>query len=740
MSSPPARATPASENAASAAPFDSSEEFCRLASAWAAHLAKREILRSVALGFRPEGDGSNLLDRAVDSLDAEAAGAPPAPDERLAAAGAEAVRAARTLQARLAATRIARPDAPLPFIRMCGEFELDSTESSLLLLVITVATEPRVARLVEALHGVASHGRCNAGVALRLLTPAAQSGNLPWHLLAPDGRLRAHGLVTVEEGAAAPPLPARDLAVPDSVAAYATRGQAWLDDAIAPFSRLVTPERGWDELRFPAEPKRLLRRRLALATGRGNAPVQLLLRGSVGSGRKAATLAICRELGRRLLVLDVERLPASEEGTVLALRAAIRDARLAGAQLYLENAEALRRDPGVPVARLRATAALLQHAGGLVFLATERADRIDVEDALAPTSVEVPELTGAERRLLWRAALPRAIDPDGKLADRLVASFPVNPGDIARAQPDIHALAAASAGVVDGHEVVRLVLERSRHNLRAVAAPVPTPYDLDDIVLPDDVRAQCLQLLALVDRFSILHDDWGLGRRVLTHRGVSALFAGPPGTGKTMMAGILGRRLGLDVFRIDVSQVISRWVGETEKNLARLFAEAARTRAVLVFDEADALFSRRTDVKQAVDRYANVQVNYLLQKMESFEGIMVLTTNLEKQLDEAFRRRIQFRVVFPEPGPRERERIWRLTLPPEVELDGVDLPALAERYALSGGAIRNAAVRACLFALERQGGRRVVTTADLTQAILDEVGRDLRRSHGRGGSGTSGLY
>jgi SpoVK/Ycf46/Vps4 family AAA+-type ATPase len=317
----------------------------------------------------------------------------------------------------------------------------------------------------------------------------------------------------------------------------------------------------------------------------------------------------------------------------------------------------------------------------------------------------------------------------------------VNPGDIARVRGEIAALAAAGGGLLDESELTRVVLEQSRHNLRAIAAEVKTPFTLDDIVVADEVRAQCLQLVALVERWGTLRDEWGLGRRVLTHRGISALFSGPPGTGKTMMAAILGRRLGLDVFRIDVAQIMSKWVGETEKNLARLFGEAARTRAVLVFDEADALFSRRVDVRQSVDRYSNAQVNYLLQRMESFEGILILTTNLERAVDEAFLRRIQFRVQFREPGAAEREQIWKKILPPEVALDGVDLRALAEDFPMTGGAIRNAAVRACLIAMTRGDDRKALTQAELARAIVDELGRDPRKKDDpRAGSRHTLLY
>ncbi len=214
---------------------------------------------------------------------------------------------------------------------------------------------------------------------------------------------------------------------------------------------------------------------------------------------------------------------------------------------------------------------------------------------------------------------------------------------------------------------------------------------------------------------------------MLTNRGVSALFSGPPGTGKTMIAGILGNLLGVDVFRIDLSRIVSKWIGETEKNLSRLFDEAARTRAVLVFDEADSLFAKRTEVKSSNDRHANQEINHLLQRMESFEGVIILTTNMEKSIDEAFVRRLTFKIRFPAPEQEEREELWRRMLPPEMAFAAdVDLPDVARRFSVTGGFIRNAVIRASLIALHDGAGRPVLQRAHLVQAVqeeLEEAGR-----------------
>jgi SpoVK/Ycf46/Vps4 family AAA+-type ATPase len=204
----------------------------------------------------------------------------------------------------------------------------------------------------------------------------------------------------------------------------------------------------------------------------------------------------------------------------------------------------------------------------------------------------------------------------------------------------------------------------------------------------------------------VLLEDWGFAAELPYGRGVSAILAGPPGTGKTMVAQLLAHELGYDLYRIDLSQVVNKYIGETEKNLSRIFDEAETSHAILFFDEADSLFAKRTSVTSANDRYANLEVNYLLQRMEGHEGIVVMTTNSENSIDRAFLRRIRFRVRFPAPTQADRERLWRGMVPKEVVLGAdVDFSVLAERFPMPGGNIMNALVRAATSATA--GGQKV---------------------------------
>ncbi|MBA3817716.1 MAG: ATP-binding protein [Deltaproteobacteria bacterium] len=223
----------------------------------------------------------------------------------------------------------------------------------------------------------------------------------------------------------------------------------------------------------------------------------------------------------------------------------------------------------------------------------------------------------------------------------------------------------------------------------------------DDLVLPSYQLEAIVELRARIRGRAHVYEHWGFGDKVGRGLGVSALFSGPPGTGKTMVASLLASELGLELYQVDLGKVVSKYIGETEKNLASLFDAAEASCALLLFDEADSLFGKRTDVKSSNDRYANLETNYLLQRLESFSGVCLLTTNHESAIDEAFMRRLSMHLRFDMPDIEERERLWITMMPSSAPLDdGIDFNQLATRYVMSGGYIRNAALRAAFIAYE----------------------------------------
>jgi SpoVK/Ycf46/Vps4 family AAA+-type ATPase len=282
---------------------------------------------------------------------------------------------------------------------------------------------------------------------------------------------------------------------------------------------------------------------------------------------------------------------------------------------------------------------------------------------------------------------------------------------------------APHVALSDLTESARLMLQ---HRLGTVARRVTPGFDWDDLVLPDDTLDGIRELLAFAKHRGVLLDEWGFERKLPYGRGVSAVMAGPPGTGKTMVAQLLARELGYELYVIELAQVVNKYIGETEKNLARVFDEAEHSHAILFFDEADALFAKRTEVKSSNDRYANLEVNYLLQRMESYNGVTLLATNLEQGLDEAFKRRVRFSIQFEMPEPPVRARLWRSMFPPEAPLaPNIDWDRLGERWEMAGGHIKKAALRAAARALAR-GRDAVISGADLEAAAQFEY-REMGR-------------
>jgi SpoVK/Ycf46/Vps4 family AAA+-type ATPase len=239
----------------------------------------------------------------------------------------------------------------------------------------------------------------------------------------------------------------------------------------------------------------------------------------------------------------------------------------------------------------------------------------------------------------------------------------------------------------------------SNRKLEALSQKITPNYRWEDIVLPENRLRLLLEISNQAKFRSLVYETWGFDRKLSLGKGLNVLFAGPSGTGKTMAAEIMARELQLDLYKIDLSTVISKYIGETEKKLARIFAEAETSNAILFFDEADALFGKRSEVRDSHDRYANIEISYLLQKMEEYEGIAILATNLRKNMDDAFTRRIAFTVQFPFPEEESRLSIWQKIWPPQTPLaQDLDLDFMARQFRLAGGNIKNIALSAAFLA------------------------------------------
>jgi SpoVK/Ycf46/Vps4 family AAA+-type ATPase len=353
---------------------------------------------------------------------------------------------------------------------------------------------------------------------------------------------------------------------------------------------------------------------------------------------------------------------------------------------------------------------------------------VDVLDASAafPTRgaivLRTPTPTHAQRVAHWSAAL--AATPLQAQADvpGIATRFKLSFGRIEQAARSAERMAHLRGDEEGAAVTMRDLLDacrlHSNQKLSSLARKTSAHYRWNDIVLPDDRVAQLREICNHVKYRDRVYGDWGFGRKLALGKGLAVLFSGPSGTGKTMAAGIIAGELGLDLYKIDLSTVISKYIGETEKNLSRIFDEAETSNAILFFDEADALFGKRSEVRDSHDRYANIEVGYLLQRMEEYEGIAILATNFRKNMDDAFVRRLHFTVEFPFPDRDDRHRIWQGIWPQDTPRDGdLDLALLAQRYEMTGGNIKNVALAAAFLAAD---GDQVVRMRHVVQATLRE--------------------
>ncbi|MET9611355.1 ATP-binding protein [Kitasatospora indigofera] len=609
--------------------------------------------------------------------------------------------------------------AVLPLRTLTRSFELSSMDVELLLIALLPDADARFEQLYGYLNDDVTRRRAGAALAFELLgVPPLDAAARA--RLAPRSPLLAGGLLLVEDGER--PFLGRSLRVPDRVTAHLLG-----DDATDPALRGLLRPVHTSEVAGAGQ--------LAAALAAG---VRLAhLRERPGGSASALAVAALAGAGRPALCLDLAAL-AAEPHPEAVLPVLAREVRLLGGGLVAGPVEALEgAGRPEPVRLLRELARL---PVPVLLTGTGAWDPLRADDS--PLLMTAGQFSPVERAELFRAALDGApVDPELDLAHAL-APYLLTPDQVRRAAAAARRQAllddgAATSGTDGGatggaggpgpdspggapvalRHLRAGVRSQNAAGLERLARRVEPAVGWADLVLPEATGRE-LGELALRAR----HRDQVLGRWRMRPgggrgRGVMALFAGDSGTGKTMSAEVVAADLGLDLYVVDLSTVVDKFVGETEKNLERIFTEAAGVNGILLFDEADAIFGKRSEVKDAHDRYANMESAYLLQRMESFDGIAILTTNLRANLDEAFTRRLDVIVDFPVPDAEHRRALWDRTLGPEVpRADDLDL-AFCARFELAGGSIRACAVTAAYLAAE---AGRPVSMADLMAAVRRE--------------------
>jgi len=577
---------------------------------------------------------------------------------------------------------------PVRLRTLARAFGLDAFDIELLLVALAPDLDPRFERLYGYLHDDVTRRRASIGLALELC--GAATGGPARLRFAPHAPLVAGSLLLVED--ADRPFLTRSLRVPDRVIAHLV-GDDTAEPAVAD---LLTDAVGDDTGASGA-----LMRAVELGV-----PLVYLRERLGTSGRCYAAAALGRA-GRRALPVDLARLAPGDD-LVALVGALTREARLRRCCLVAGPVDVLaERGPG-------AVRAFADHAAPLVLVGARCWDPRWSERV--PLVLEPPMPTLDQRERMWREALAHDVASDLDPAGTML-QFRLAPDQVVRAARAARQQAATAGRAVTTGDLHAGARAQNAAGLERLARRIEPRVGWDDLVLPPAVLRQLRNLTARARHRDRVLDEWGMGRSS-KGRGITALFAGESGTGKTISAEVVAHDLGLSLYVIDLATVVDKYVGETEKNLDRIFDEADRVNGVLLFDEADAIFGKRSEVRDAHDRYANVEVAYLLQRMELFGGLAVLTTNLRANVDEAFTRRLDLVVDFPMPEVADRRRLWAQHLGNGVpRADDVDLDFLADAFKLAGGHVRNIALAAAFFAAD---AARPLSMADLIRATESE--------------------
>ncbi|MBG0856534.1 ATP-binding protein [Streptomyces spinoverrucosus] len=568
---------------------------------------------------------------------------------------------------------VRQPTAPLDALVTC--FGLTPFERDLVLLAAAQELEPTTAARCAAASGDPERAYPTFSLALAALAEPH------WSALTPVAPLRRWRIVELDDDTR---LTTSRLRLDERILHFLL-GSPYLDARLhGRLRRAPVPDRLPPSYDLAAN-------RVAAGWTTSPAPdVPPLVEVTGGDARSRADIAAAAasRCGLGLYATSAEDLPTDPAGRDRLARLWQREAILLPAALLVEVGE-LDRD------QRAATEAFLAGAAVPVVVSSEDPLRSDRPHG---ARVTVPRLDDDEQLALWTEAF-EDVDLDERELRSLVAQFQLPPHVVRTAAATVRRDLPVEDELDAAHLAWRAGMEEARIGMDGLGRRIEPRAGWDDLVLHERQVAVLREIVAHVRQRPTVHQEWGFAGTLRRGLGVTALFAGGSGTGKTLAAEVMAKELGLDLFVIDLSQVVSKYIGETEKNLRRVFDAAERGGALLLFDEADALFGKRSEVKDSHDRYANLEVSYLLMRMEAYRGLAVLTTNMKKALDTAFLRRIRFVVDFPFPAEHERAEIWRRVLPPQAPVKDIDCDLLAQ-LTVAGGSIRNIALSGAFLAAE----------------------------------------
>jgi hypothetical protein len=601
-------------------------------------------------------------------------------------------------EAAAAREEAAKIDPPPALVLLAQRFDLSEFERDTLLLCAALEFDPDLGAHYGRAQGGATRNYPTFGLALAAFDDAS------WDTLSPHRPLRYARLVEISQPGVLT-LTASPLRADERIVNF-VKGLNVLDDRLASLLHPLDPD-----LPVAESQQTLIEtilQRLRQGAAESVLPVVQLLGADSGS-KLALAGRVCATLNRRLYRLGAEAMPAQIAEIETLARLWQRENFLLPVALYIdaENSD------GTPAEASNALQRFLAREVGLAFLGVRDTP---VRSSRASFPIDVTKPTPGEQHAAWLAVLGRAEgDSDREATARMLAGqFDLNLRDIGDAAAMASKAAGESGSLRDTLWATCRDLTRPRLDL--LAQHITAKATWDDLVLPAEATTLLRQISGQVRDRHQVYDGWGFGVKMNRGFGISALFAGESGTGKTMAAEVIANELRLNLYRIDLSAVVSKYIGETEKNLRKLFDAAEQGGAILFFDEADALFGKRSEVKDSHDRYANIEINYLLQRMEAFSGLAILATNMKSALDAAFMRRLRFIVNFQFPGIPERKLMWQKALPPQTPRASLDYDRLA-RFNLTGGNIHSIVLNAAFMAA--RDGQTVTMPIVLSAARME---------------------
>ena len=576
-------------------------------------------------------------------------------------------------------------DPPAAFVILCAAFALSPFERDVLLLCAGIELDARFAPLCGAAQGNPARTYPSFSLALAALPEAH------WSAITPDAALRRWRLIEIVGNGEA--LTASPLRIDERILHFLT-GLPGMDERLR---GLIQPIDDAPELPPSHDDAAAKIARLCSDAFRSQPLPLIQLCGRSRADKRVVAAAAAARLGIRLHRIDAADLPTSARERESLIRLWGREAVLTNAGLLIEA------DDREGHEQAHSIAVFAENLAGVVLISAREPARTH---GRAAVRIDIPTPAASEQRALWEAALGPMTAPLNDELDDLLGHFHLD----ARSIREIGARAASP------EQLWSLCRSHTRPRLGALAQRIEAAADWADLVLPEPQMRTLEEISVHVHQRTRVYQTWGFGAKGSRGLGISALFVGPSGTGKTMAAEVLAHELRLDLYRIELSQVVSKYIGETEKNLRSVFEAAEGSGAILLFDEADALFGKRTEARHALDRFANIEVSYLLQQMEAYRGLAILTTNMRNALDPAFLRRIRFVVQFPFPGAVERAEIWRRIFPAETPTDQLDMEKLS-RLNVAGGNIRNIVLNAAFLAA---GAKQPVRMTHLLRAAQTE--------------------